>query len=360
MSYRMPQRRGLGIGELLSRFVKLIAASAVILLVFLVGFYVVNLKAVGGSSEDVTFVVDEGQTFPQIASMLEKTELIRNETVFNFHLRISSYGELKAGTYKLNKSMSVKDIAVTLTDGNVATDLVTILPGKRIDQVKSELIRAGFNEAEVETALNPSLYGSHQVFAGMTLPVNLEGFIYPESYIIAKGTTVEEIITLALNETAKAFTTEIKSGINKQGLTLYEGLTLASIIEREVSTKSFEDQQKVAQVFLKRYKEGIALQSDPTAVYGAVYDGVVNDDTTVGDMIAYDSPYNTYKYSGLPPTPISNISASTLKALVNPSNTNFLYFVSGSDCVTRFGANLQEHEAYISDYGVATADSRCQ
>lgn len=360
MSYQIPQRRRISFGELITKFMIFIVASVVIIAIFLVGFYVVNLKAVGGSGDNVTFVVDEGETFPQIASKLKETDLIRNEAVFKFHLRTSSYGELKAGTYKLNKTMSVKDIVVTLTDGNVATDLVTILPGKRIDQVKSELIRAGFDETEVETALNPSLYGSHPVFAGMTLPANLEGFIYPESYIIANGTTVEEIITLALNETAKVLTTEIKSGINKQGLTLYEGLTLGSIIEREVSTKSLEDQQKVAQVFLKRYKEGIALQSDPTAIYGAVYDGVVNDDTTVGDMIAHDSLYNTYIYSGLPPSPISNVSGSTLEALINPSNTNFLYFVSGSDCVTRFGASLQEHEAFITNYGVATADSRCR
>jgi UPF0755 protein len=131
-------------------------------------------------------------------------------------------------------------------------------------------------------------------------------------------------------------TPELRTGIVRQGLTVHEGVILASIIEQEVGKQS--DRATVAQVFLKRRQMDMPLGSDVTAFYGAIKDGKT-------PSLTYDSPYNTLIHKGLPPGPISNVSDSSLQAVANPSPTDYLYFVAGDDGITYFSHTLQEHEA---------------
>jgi UPF0755 protein len=146
-------------------------------------------------------------------------------------------------------------------------------------------------------------------------------------------------------------TPEIRQTFSAGGLTVHQAIILASIVEQEVSTDY--DRARVAQVFLKRYRAGIALQSDPTAHYQARKDGQP-------DSVSYDSPYNTYLRAGLPPGPIGNVSKSSLLAVAYPAQTDWLYFVAGKDCVTRFSRTNAEHEALIDKYGVRTAKTKCR
>jgi UPF0755 protein len=138
-------------------------------------------------------------------------------------------------------------------------------------------------------------------------------------------------------------TPEIRQAISEKGLTLHQAATLASIIEKEVSDSDQYDRPQAAQVFLKRYKDGMLLQSDPTAIYGALRDGKK-------PSLSYDSPYNTYLYAGLPPGPISNVSASSLKAVAFPAQTDWLYFVAGDDGKTYFSKTLEKHNELIEKH----------
>jgi UPF0755 protein len=223
-----------------------------------------------------------------------------------------------------------------LTQGKVATDTVTILPAQRLDQIRTALINSGFKEADVDEALKPELYADHPALVDKPEGANLEGYLYPETFHKTATTKPEAIIRLALDETQARLTPDVRAGIVKQGLTVHQGIILASIIEQEVSNP--DDKKVVAQVFLKRLREDMALESDPTAHYGAILAGAE-------PTLQFDSPYNTYKIKGLPPGPISNVGSASLLAVANPATGDYLYFVAGDDGKTYFSRTLAEHES---------------
>jgi UPF0755 protein len=249
---------------------------------------------------------------------------------------------LQAGTYSLRPNQGVIEIVTILTHGKVATDKVTILPGQRLEQIKEALINnAGFSAAGVDAALDPSLYADSPALADKPRTASLEGYLYPETFQKTADTKPGTIIEASLNEMQKHLTPEIRSAIARQGLTVHEGVILASIIEQEVSNP--QDKPVVAQIFLRRLREGMQLGSDVTAFYGAIAAGQAAS-------VNYDSPYNTRLHTGLPPGPISNVSASSLAAVAQPAGTDYLYFVAGDDGVTYFSHTLAEHEALTAQH----------
>ncbi len=322
-----------------------------IILVLLVGsvvlirqHYYANLKPVSGSETSQLFKIELGATVNEIGVDLKEAGLIRETWVFEWYIRNHNLRDkVQAGTYYLSPSQDVEEIVSVITKGRTATDLVTILPGKRIDQVRQGLVNAGFNPDEVEASFDPSLYAGHPALVDKPADASLEGYLYPESFQKSPDTKPQVIIRSALDEMQKYLTPDIRAGFVKQGLTVHQGIILASVVEKEVGKA--DDRPTVAQVFLKRLRGDIALESDATTTYGAI----LNGDTPSHD---YDSPYNTYKYKGLMPSPISNVSVSSLRAVASPASTDYMYFVAGNDCKTRFSHTLQEHEAFIKAHGV--------
>lgn len=301
-----------------------------------------NLKPVSSSQVVQTVVVEEGATADQIARQLEERGIIRSAWAFKLYVSSKEVrNSLQAGTYELTPSQGVPEIVAQLTHGKIATNLVTILPGQRLDQVRNRLIQEGFSETDVAKAMDPATYAGHPALVDKPADASLEGYLYPESYQKTGATSASQIITTALDEINKQLTPDLRSTFAKHGLSTYQAIILASIVEKEVSRQGERDQ--VAQVFLKRLEVGMRLQSDATASYGAILDGQQPSSS-------YDSPYNTYRNAGLPPTPISNVTASSLRAVAHPSNTDWLYFVSGDDGITRFSRTLAEHEANIEQY----------
>jgi len=306
--------------------------------------YYQNLQPVSASQKSQLVTIELGQTASEIGVTLKKAGLIRETWAFEWYIRNHNLRDkLQAGSYYLNPSQGVEEIANIITKGHTATDLVTVLPGKRVDQLRQALVNNGFAPADVEAAFDPALYAGHPALVDKPVDASLEGYIYPDSYQTSPNTKPEVVIRAALDEMQKHLTPDIRAGFVKQGLTVHEGIILASVVEKEIGKA--EDRPKVAQVFLKRLKEGVPLESDATTTYGAILKG----DTPTHD---YDSLYNTYKYKGLMPGPISNVSESSLKAVAAPANTDYMYFVAGNDCVTRFSKTLAEHEAFIKQYGV--------
>lgn len=303
--------------------------------------YYANLEPVSSSQESKLFTVPMGASVKEIAADLHKTGLIRSAWSFEWFIRNQDLrDELQAGTYSLRPNMSVPDIANVLTQGKVATDLVTILPGQRLDQIRVAFTDTyKFDPTEVSSALDPANYANHPALVDKPQGASLEGYLYPESFQKTAQTNPQTVVKASLDEMQKQLTPELRAGIVRQGLTVHQGVILGSIIEREVGSP--DDKRVVAQIFLRRLREDHNLESDATAFYGAALAGAA-------PSLNYESSYNTYTHAGLPPGPISNVSASSLAAVANPAATDYLYFVSGDDGKTYFSHTLEEHEAQTS------------
>ncbi len=343
----------------------LIVVISVFLIVGIGGYfgfrhiYTENLLPPGGSSSSQIIEIQSGATTQQVAAMLEDEGLIKASWAFSWYMRTAGLrSELQAGTYALNPSQSAEQIASVITDSS-QEELreVTILPEKRLDEIRADLINAGFSPADVDTALDASLYVDHPALADKPSDATLEGYLYPETFQINHATKVADVVEASLNEMATRLSPQVRQAIRDKGLTVHEGIILASIVEREVGDANPEDRPRVAQVFLSRLELGMKLESNATTFYGAVVRG---DESRYKEQnaVTYQTPYNTYENEGLTPSPISNVLQSSIEAVANPADTDYLYFVSGDGCVPEvdepcvnyFSSTLQEHEQFIQQH----------
>ncbi|GAC1392382.1 MAG: endolytic transglycosylase MltG [Candidatus Saccharimonadales bacterium] len=310
---------------------------AVVAIVLIRHVYTNNLRPLSASQHKVLVTIPVGTSAKGIATSLKTKGIIRSDWAFEWYIRTNNLRDkLQAGSYYLTPSESVQYIANVMTEGKVATDLITILPGQRLDQIKKAFAHNNnFNDASIAEAFNPSSYPNHPALVDKPLGANLEGYLYPDSFQKTVDTQPQEIIKKSLDEMQHHLTPTIREGIEHQGLTIYQGITLASIIEQEVNQDT--DKPIVAQVFLKRLKQNILLGSDVTAFYGSI---INKHDPS----LTFDSPYNTHLHPGLPPSPISNVSSSSLEAVASPAATDYLFFVSGDDGKTYFSNTLEEHQ----------------
>lgn len=320
------------------------------LIVLLVGAVVVvrhmynqNLKPVSSSQQTKIVTIATGSSVKQIAKQLADQKLIHNAWVFEWYVHSKELGnKLQAGTYAIAPSQDLPDIVATLTHGKVATRLVTILPGRRIDQVRADLINDGFSVSAVDAALQPDQYRDLPVMTYVPKGTKtLEGLLYPDSFQRVEGTDPTLIIRESLKEMGEHLPSSIQTAFANHGLSVFQGITLASVVEKEVSKQS--DREQVAQVFLLRLKQGMSLGSDVTALYGSISAGK-------NPSLSYDSPYNTRIHTGLPVGPISTVSEDSLRAVANPATTEWLYFVSGDDGTTYFQKTYEQHQADAQQY----------
>ncbi|HSX05341.1 MAG TPA: endolytic transglycosylase MltG [Candidatus Saccharimonadales bacterium] len=305
-------------------------------------FYSTNLQPVGGNGVPQTVLIAAGSSPASIADLLHTRGLIRSAWTFEAYVRHEGVGEdLQAGTYVLSPQLSVSAIVSQLTHGEVKTQLLTILPGQRLDQIEQSLINDGFSKADVENALRPSQYENSPALVDKPAGNSLEGYLYPDSFQRTDTTDAGTIIQESIAEMQSHLTPDIRAAFAKEGLSTYQGIIVASIVDQEVSKPA--DRAQAAQVFLKRLNMGMPLGSDVTAMYGSRLAGQ-------GTSLAYDTPYNTRLHTGLPPTPISNVDDSALQAVAHPANTDWLYFVAGDDGTTHFSTTYQQQQADAAQY----------
>jgi UPF0755 protein len=311
----------------------------------LAGYFVYQQQLAAASSSSMTqlITVPSGSSVAQVGAQLQAAHLIKSSWAFQLYIHITGISNrLEAGTYDVSPNEGTKQIISTLMKGKVASRLVTILPGRRIDQVQADLINDGFSPASVSAALQPAQYRSLPVLAYLPASVSsLEGLLWPDSFEKTTTTQPSTIIEESLQEMNLHLTPAIQAEFGSEGLSVYQGITLASIIQEEVSKPS--DQAQAAQVFLTRLKDTISLGSDAAANYGAIIAGHA-------PSLSYDSPYNTLLHSGLPPTPIASISSSALQAATHPAATNWLYFVTGDNGTTYFSTTLAQQQANTAEY----------
>jgi UPF0755 protein len=327
---------------------RVIITFTVLLILFVAGAVVAqyvyrkDLRPVSATHKVEYLTVNSGSSVPSIGKMLYNHGLIRSSEIFEWYINVHNYrSKLQAGTYQFATDETVQQIVAKLVNGSISTDLVTIVPGQRIDQIRETFIKSGFSASAVDTALNVAQYAANPALSDKPATANLEGFLYPDSYQKDANTDPRVIIGEALDEMQNHLTPEVRSAFAAKGLSVYQGVTLASIVESEVSKSA--DRPQVAQVFLKRMQTGMTLGSDVTAFYGAILAGL--KPTT-----DYDSPYNTLIHKGLPPGPVSSVSASSLQAVSHPASTDWLFFVSGDNGTTYFSKTLAEHQALTAQY----------
>lgn len=297
--------------------------------------YSKNLQPVSGSQQEVHVTILPGSSSSVIAQQLLGVHLIRSAQTFEWYVNTHNIRDkLQAGTYSFSESMSTAEIAEAIAKGKVATDLLTILPGQRIDQIRGTFIDAGFGSAAIEAAFQASKYrSSYPALADNPTTASLEGFLFPDSYQLTADTDPSEIVAASLKQMQKHLTSDIRTGLAKQGLTVYQGVTLASIVEQEVPEQT--DRTQVAQVFLSRLKQVMPLGSDVTVNYARAL---------------HNTKYDTTEHKGLPPGPIGTISDGALQAVAHPANTDWLFFVSGDNGKTYFAHTFDEHKANIAKY----------
>ena len=357
---------------------KIVIAVAVALVVVLgCGFFLANgwyndqLRAVkqGASCEveasfeesfpegcqTVKFTVSEAESVSDIAKNLENQDLIHSALAFNIYVRLNGSPALQAGQYLLRESMSTPEIVDILVKGDTSENVFsfTIIPGSTLSDIKKTLKNEGYSDDDISSAftkdyssINPQL---STLLSSKPSNVTLEGYLYPDTYEFYKGESVENIIIRALEQLYKVVEeNNLIAAYEAQNFTLHEGITLASIVQKEANSP---DQPGVARVFLNRLHQGIILGSDVTASYAAdLIDPerkILTDNTAVLDA---DSPYNTRKYAGLPPGPISTPGLSSLLAVANPASSDYLYFLTGDDGVVYYSSTEDEHLQKASEY----------
>jgi UPF0755 protein len=323
--------------------------SACIIAVIAVGgvwairsWYSDNLSPVSSDVQIQYFTVEPGMGLPQIAKSLQQQKLIRSSQAFVTYVRSNEYQDkLQAGTYELSPSMSVQQIVQKLAKGQVAKNLLTILPGKRLDQIQAAFQKAGYTPDQMAAAFRPAVYAGHPALASLPAGASLEGYLYPDSFQKEVNTPAEVIIKGSLDEMQQHLTPDLINNFAAQGLNTYQGITLASIVLQESDSPA--DMPTIAQVFLLRLKKNMPLGSDVTAFYASAL-------AAQPPNVTIESPYNTRLHPGLPPGPISNVTGDALSAVAHPSTTDYLFFVAGDDGKVHFTRTQAEHEAAIKQY----------
>jgi len=313
--------------------------------------------------ELIDFTVEPGSGIQLIADNLEAAGIIKSSIAFQIYTR--SHGladQIKVSNYQFARNMSVAEIADQLVNGaeNPNVFKLTILPGETISEIKAKIVKTGFyTAADVNAAFAKDYRGTNPDIDALlaSLPENtepnaeyLEGYLYGDTYEFFKTESVDVIITTALKAMWQVVeSNDLISRYADHDLTLHEGITLASIVQKESSASS--GQSTVAQVFYKRLADGISLGSDVTTQYALdLIDPDREIHTNNETAVDIDSPYNTRKNTGLPPGPICNPGISALLAVANPSDTTYLYFLTGDDGVMYYSYTEEEHIQNIHDH----------
>ncbi len=311
-------------------------------------WYERNLAAVSVSGVNQYFTVVSGSSLHQIALKLKSAGLIRSPRAFETYTRSNELPDkLQAGTYSLSPSMSVGGIVKKIVAGEVAKNLLTILPQKRLDEIKQAFAGAGYSGPQIEAAFDPASYRGHQALSSLPPGASLEGYLYPDSFEKQADTPATQIIRESLDLMQKYLGPDVVNGFATHSLNVYQGMTLASIVAKETDDPKY--QPIVAQVLLLRLARGMPLQADVTSFYASVVAGQPKS-------LSIDSPYNTHTHTGLPPGPISNMTYDALGAVAHPANTDYLYFVAGDDEKIHFSRTVTEHNDAVAKY----CQKKCQ
>jgi len=277
------------------------------------------------------FSVQEGESVNSVAYNLEAMGFIRDAEAFRAYLIYSGLDtSIQAGEYKLSAAMSAIEIAHELQDATSEEVKFVVLPGWRMEEIAASLSTSGLSISEEDffSAVNNPPKG-FDFLSGVT---SAEGFLFPDSYIFSRQITADELVNELVRHFVLRLSREMELAYVNQGLTVYQAVTIASIVQREAVHK--EEAPLIASVYLNRWNIGMKLEADPTVQYAIGYNATQGTWWTnpLSEYdLQFDSPYNTYVNSGLPPTPISNPGMDALNAVAFPTESSYYFFRAKCD-----------------------------
>jgi len=253
---------------------------------------------------------------------------------------------LQAGEYRFDAAISPADVVDKLARGEVYLQPITFREGLNIRQMAAIFEERGFGTARefIKAASNPQAIAELDRQA-----TDLEGYLFPDTYTLPRKVTAEQLVSRMVSRFEQSLTPEIREQAAGRGLSVRQLVALASLVEKE--TGQADERPLVAAVYANRLKIGMGLQCDPTVIYALEKAGRYTGNLT-RENLKFDSPYNTYRYAGLPPGPIAAPGLAALQAAANPADVPYLYFVSRNDGSHAFAATLDEHNRNVHQWQV--------
>ena len=298
-----------------------------------------------GSEQFVEIPQGTGST--PIGERLVSAGVIRDAITFRVALWLSNQGRhLKAGEYRFDRAMTPFEVIDKMARGDVFVVSMTFPEGLTVAEMSKIFESHGLGTAAafVQAAHDPSPINGLDPAAK-----DLEGYLFPETFAVPRRTDAAKIVRTMVARFEKILTPELRQAAAARNLSVRQVITLASIIEKE--TAKADERPLVAAVYTTRLRIGMPLQCDPTVIYGLVkahrYDGNIHKDD-----LSFDSPYNTYRYPGLPPGPIASPGRASIEAAIHPAAADYLYFVSRNDGSHEFARTLEEHNRNVQKYQV--------
>ncbi len=325
----------------------IIIAGAVVVVVF----SLVQFVRPAGSAREIAFTIEPGEGVHAISRNLKQAGLIDSSFIFESYIwLLRSDQKIIAGRYQLNRNQNIPQITKAIMAGpDQQPDQLTFIEGWNRHEYADALTKAGFHgDAFLTITASSTLWrDDYQLTDAVPLGHTLEGFLFPDTYQVARDSDEITLVSKMLANFERKVTPQMIQDMIKQNRSLYEVITMASIIEKEVPQAS--DRKMIADIFWKRLEANIGLQSDATVNFAKCSrsdDFVACEKTTrsTASDLQIDSPYNTYKYRGLPPGPISNPGLDSIMATLYPTANDYYYFLTDLKGKVYYARNLEEHK----------------
>lgn len=319
-------------------------AGLAILVIFVSGLFYVQISRPAGEETAITRIdIHPGLTLTRFSTLLAEKNLIRSPSAFRMLAYLKQKeSQIRVGEYDLSPSMLPEEILDRITSGKTVLRPVTIPEGYRITEIAALLGEQGLADPQkfIQQTRDKNLIKS------LAIPIDsLEGYLYPETYHFSKYTSEQKIVqTMVDTFKEKAVNAENLKRAEALNFSFHEIITLASLIEKETGVD--EERKQISSVFHNRLRKNMRLQTDPTVIYAiSNFDGNIRKKD-----LSIDSPYNTYRYGGLPPGPIASPGLKSIIAAMNPPPSDHLYFVSRQDGSHQFSATLADHNRAVQKF----------
>lgn len=332
----------------MTRFRKILLGVALVLVIGAAStFYFwrgVALSHQGFQGEQFV-TIEQGSSVAAMGKRLAEAGVVRDAQSFQLAARIKGAGKrLQAGEYRFDRPATAFEIVDRLARGDVFVRPVTFPEGRTLVEMSAIFAERGFGEAGefLKAARDQTRVAALDPAAD-----DLEGYLFPSTYRLARNATARALVGLMVQSFEKAFDADLRAAASALGLSVREAVTMASLVEEEAQKP--DERPMISAVYHNRLKIGMGLQCDATVIYAMQRAGRWNGNITRADL-AMDSPYNTYKYRGLPPGPIANPGRASLEAAVKPADVPYLYYVSRNDGSHAFATTLDEHNRNVEEF----------
>ena len=326
-----------------TRNLALAGFSLIVILVLCVGFWAESFVTTAVTPPGPRVVeIKTGSSFTRIANQLAEADIISDATRFTWLARWrDATAQIHAGEYVFDSSARPDEVLARLVAGDIRKFQVTIPEGFNLSEIATRLAKTEVGSVDDFLALchDPEFIKALDVEAD-----SLEGYLFPETYTYTSSTTPRQLLRSMVAQLDEHLSPSILASAEALGMNRHELLTLASIIQKEAG--NVMEMPLISAVFNNRLKRNIALQADPTVIYGIeAFDG-----NLTRKHLETPTPYNTYRKRGLPPGPIASPGQFALHAAANPADTSDLYFVARGDGTHEFTATLKEHNRAVRRY----------